>query len=55
MKPRSVSARTVREVAREVTREVARIQAGRPKQLRDETFMAGTGLLSIGSRERLLF
>jgi hypothetical protein len=51
MKPRSVSARTVREVARKVTR----IQAGRPKRLRDETFMAGTGLLSIGSRERLLF
>jgi hypothetical protein len=51
MKPRSVSARTVREV----DRKAARIQAGRPKRLRDETFMAGTGLLSIGSRERLLF
>jgi hypothetical protein len=54
MKPRSVSARTVRDVTREVARDVARIQAGRPKRLRDGTFMAGTGLVSIGSRERLL-
>jgi hypothetical protein len=55
MKPMSVSAQTVKEVVRDVAREVARIQAGRPKRLRDGTFMAGTRLVSFGSRQRLLF